>query len=216
MKKLLSLLIAAFGCSTLAERSAPWETLFDGSSLAHFQAKGGGAITKGWKIEDGLLYRFEKGGDIETKKTYRDFEFTFEWKVAPGSNSGIKYRHASYNAGVNGPEYQILDDAEHGNGKNPYTSAATMYLLAKRLTNDPVKPAGEWNTGKILAKGSKIEHWLNGVKVVDIDVSTDAFEKQKNATKFKKYKKYGQLEGSIMLQDHNDPVWYRNLRIRTL
>ena len=92
------------------------------------------------------------GGDLVTREEFGDFEFEFEWKVAPGSNSGIKYRHAKYNEGLNGLEYQILDDAKHTNGKDPYSSAAAMYLLAPRSTDEPLKAAGHWNTGKIVAK----------------------------------------------------------------
>lgn len=220
MKKHAILFIStiALCCSIVnAKESSAEIVLFDGTTLDHFQAKSGGPVTKGWKIdENGLLFRHEKGGDIVTKQTFADFEFTFEWKISEAGNSGIKYRHAKYNAGLNGPEYQILDDAGHGNGKNPYTSAGAMYLLAKRSSDDPVKKAGEWNVGKIVAKGSHVEHWLNGVKVVELDLASDAFDTQLKQTKFKKYEQYGQLKGQIMLQDHNDLVWYRNLKIREL
>jgi hypothetical protein len=193
----------------------PWETLFDGTSLEHFVAKNGRA-PKGWAILNNTLFRQSNGGDIVTRKTYKDFELEFEWKVAEGSNSGVKYRHAEYNEGWNGLEYQILDDAKHGNGADPYTSAAAMYLLAKRSTDEAVLDAGRWNKGKIVARGTKIEHWLNGVKVIDIDIGSDAFDEQLKTTKFKKYEKYGQLEGQILLQDHGDPAWFRKIRIREL
>ena len=110
----------------------------------------------------------------------------------------------------------MLDDDGHSNGKNPFTSAGAMYLMAKPNDQKELKPVGEWNKARIVAKGHHLEHWLNGSKVVEIDIGSDAWNQIKAKTKFKKAKGYGEGAGKILLQDHQDPAWYRNIRIRKL
>ncbi|MBY0231679.1 MAG: DUF1080 domain-containing protein, partial [Gemmataceae bacterium] len=116
-----------------------------------------------WKMEDGVLTRSGKGGGLtyDAKKVPDDFELRFSWKVGAGSNSGVYYRPGQY-------EYQILDNKKHGDGKNPRTSAASLYFCMPP-SKDATKPVGEWNEGRIVCKGTVIQHWLNGEKVIDFD-----------------------------------------------
>ncbi len=193
--------------------------LFDGSSLDQWRGYKNEKIGKGWKITDGALeFDGTGGGDICTKEEFENFELTLEWKVSKGANSGIMYRvglgdGAPY---LTGPEYQILDDANHRDGKKDTTSAAALYALYK-CEGKELKKVGEWNTTKIVHVGNKVEHWLNGKKVVSAEIDSDDWKKRVNGSKFKNWKKFGTLKkGHIALQDHGDQVWFRNIKIKVL
>jgi hypothetical protein len=158
----------------------------------------------------------QAGGDIITRDQYGDFEFACEWKVAPGGNSGIMYRvqeveDATYRTG---PEMQVLDNAAHADGKNPRTSAGALYgLIAPQ--HDLVRPAGEWNSVRIVAKGDTIEHWINGFKAVEYSLAEPGWAAMLKGTKFESWPRFGrETGGHIALQDHGDDVWYRNLKVR--
>lgn len=203
------------GSSTKMEH----ETLFDGSSLDHFRGYKSDEIGAGWKIDgDALMFDGSGGGDLMTKKSYENFELTFDWKVTPGANSGIMYRvttgdNAPY---FSGPEYQILDDAKHRDGKNEMTSAGSLYALYKP-ENKKLSAVGEWNSGKIVHKGNMVEHWLNGSKVVSTEIGSDDWKKRVGESKFKKWKKFGvSTSGHICFQDHGNKVWYRNIKIKQM
>jgi len=189
-----------------------WKSLFDGKTFSGWQSGNGKPVSKGWVVVDGCIHRESRGGDIVTVEQFEDFELELEWKVAPKANSGIKYR---FKKGL-GPEYQVLDDKLHGNGKNPLTSAAAMYALFACNDQKVLKPVGEFNKARIVARGTKLEHWLNGKKVLEVDTASPAWEKAKANSKFKGKAGYGEGSGRILLQDHGDKVWYRNIRIRRL
>lgn len=191
--------------NTLApdEQAAGFELLFDGRDLAGWKHAGN------WKVVDGAITREGKGGSLvyETKKVPDDFELRFEWKVAEGSNSGVYYRPTQY-------EYQILDNARHADGKNPRTSAASLYF-AMAPSEDATRPVGEWNEGRIVAKGTVIEHWLNGKPVVSFDYADPKWAKEVETLKLRG----GDVAARgahLSLQDHGDPVWYRSIRLRTI
>lgn len=219
MKKWILLLVAlttagsvvASSCKT-CKSCQGWQSLFDGKTLAGWQTASGQPVTKGWVVEDGCLYMKTKGGSIYSAGSYKDFELEFEWSISPKGNSGVKYR---FKDGL-GPEYQVLDDVGHKNGKNPLTSAAAMYALFPTNEQKTLQPVGEFNKGRIVAKGTKLEHWLNGKKVVEVDTASDAWAKAKAASKFKGKAGYGEGAGQIHLQDHGNPVKFRNIRIREL
>ena len=142
-----------------------------------------------------------------TRKIPDDFELRFEWKVARGSNSGVYYRPTQY-------EYQILDNDVHADGKNPRTSAASLYFCMQP-TRDATRPVGQWNSARIVCKGTVIQHWLNGEKVVGFDYSDPQYAFHVELLK----QRGGDLSARgahLSLQDHGDPVWYRNLRLREL
>ena len=162
-----------------------------------------------WKIESGVIARQGKGGSLVYlgKKIPDDCELQFEWKVSEGSNSGIYYRPTQY-------EYQILDNKVHPDGRNPRTSAASLYFCVQP-SKDMTKPAGEWNTGRIVCKGTIIQHWLNGEKVVHINYTNPKWSLNVDMLR----QRGGNLDArnaNLSLQDHGDPVWYRHIRLKEL
>ena len=180
-----------------------FRALFNGSSLQGWQHNGN------WKIDNGTITRSGRGGSLVYReaKVPDNFELRFEWKVGKGSNSGVYYRPTQY-------EYQILDNAVHADGKNPRTSAASLYFCMQP-SEDATKPVGEWNEGRIVCKGTVIQHWLNGIKVIDFDYANPKYKFHVDLLT----KRGGNLKargGYLSLQDHGDPVWYRNISIREL
>jgi hypothetical protein len=143
---------------------------------------------------------------------FKDFEITFEWKISEAGNSGIKYR----TRGSLGLEYQVLDDLKHRDNKNPTHRAASLYELVAAPDSKPLNNVGEWNKGRIVAKGNQIEHWLNGEKVVEVIWGTDDWKQRFQKSKYHKNEGFGSWDGPILLQDHNDPAWYRNMKIKRL
>jgi hypothetical protein len=210
-------LLAGLWIANVSAAEKPWTPLFDGKSLAGWTSASGGSPGSGWKVEDGCIHRVGKSGDILSEKEFEDFEFEFEWKISAKGNSGVKYRVQKSPGGWLGPEYQVLDDAGHPNGKVADTTAASLYEIAPAAKDKAGKPAGEWNVSRIVAKGTVLEHWLNGKLAVKIDTSGDEWEKLKKDSKFAKVEDFaGPRAGKLLLQDHDDEVWFRNLRIREL
>jgi hypothetical protein len=136
-----------------------------------------------------------------------DFELRFEWKVGKGSNSGVYYRPGQY-------EYQVLDNQVHRDGRNPRTSAASLYFCMAP-SHDATKPVGEWNVGRVVCKGTVIQHWLNGVKVIDFDYADPKWAAEVEQLR-KRGAKLADRGAHLHLQDHGDPVWYRGIKIREL
>ena len=220
---LLCLPQSAFSQETASGRDAAasddYEILFDGSSLDKWRGYRQEAIGKGWKIDgDALMFDGSGGGDICTQDEYGDFEFTFSWKVSEGANSGIMYRvtlgdGAPY---ISGPEYQILDDSKHADGRSELTSAAALYGLYP-CENKTLESVGEWNTGKIVQRGNTIEHWLNGQKVVEAEIGGEDWNQRIANSKFKDWEKFGKSpRGRIALQDHGDKIWFKDIKIKRL
>ena len=195
----------------------PWQPLFDGSQLNMWRGYNKEDRPAGWVIEDGALFRKAGGGDLVTRETYGDFELMLEWKVAEGSNSGIIYRarlgdNASYMSGL---EYQILDN-KHQDAKDLMTHAGSLYALYP-TDKSALKPAGEWNQTRLLVRGNHVEHWLNGKQVVVCELWSDDWNARLKKSKFNGWKQFGRTtKGHLALQDHGDPVWYRNIKIRPL
>jgi len=203
------------------EKKDGWVLLFDGTSSTGWRGfKEPGFPAKGWSVEGGTL-RHEKGaggGDIITTGQYDNFELSLEWKVEAGGNSGIMYHvgAAEDYPWRTGPECQVLDNLKHADGKNPLTSAGSMYALYAPKV-DVARPAMEWNRVRIVCKGTTIEHWMNGWKVVETDTASEEFKKRIAGSKFKDMPKFATLsKGHISLQDHGDDVWYRNIKIRPI
>jgi hypothetical protein len=208
-----------------AEKQAGWRLLFDGKSLDGWHRYSdkahpttAPAKPSGWTVEDGVLSRTKSAGDLITDDQFASFDLVFQWKISPGGNSGVIYRatedhHQSYETG---PEYQVLDNAKHADGKNPLTSASSCYALYAP-TKDLTQPVGQWNQGRILIDGNHVEHWLNGEKVVEYEWGSDEWKSLIAKSKFNAMPDYGtRKSGGIDLQDHGNNVWFRNIKIRVL
>ena len=216
----LALLSLVSATALLAADAVGWETLFNGTSTAKWRGyKQSDFPTKGWVVEDGALKVQGGGGDLVTRDQYGSFELLWEWKVSPGANSGLIY-HVSEEFGASyetGPEYQILDDAKHGDGKNPKTSAGALYALIAPNANKQLKPVGEWNKSRLVIYGAHVQHWLNGKLIVQYDLGSPELKALIAQSKFKDMPKFAQVtSGHICLQDHGDAVWYRNIRVKRL
>jgi len=196
----------------------PWHPLFDGQTFNGWTTRNGRPVTEGWSINNGVIHRTGPGGDIITVAEWLDFELEFEWKVAAKANSGLKYRVGDYapaGRGI-GPEYQVLDDTGHDNGSTPKTSAGSLYDLVPPAATKQLRPVGEWNQSRIVARGPHLEHWLNGEKIIAVDLSGSAWRDALNASKFKAAADFATRKGRLLLQDHGDEAWFRALRIREL
>lgn len=218
---------------TVDETKHGWKLLWDGETTEGWRgAKLDGFPDTGWKIENGELSVLSSGGaestaggDIVTTELYGDFELKVDFKVREGGNSGIKYYvDTELNKGPGssiGLEYQILDDAKHpdaklGNHEGSRT-IASLYDLIKADTNKPVNPIGEWNSAYILSKDNHVEHWLNGMKVLEYERGSEAYLKLVSESKYVKWPNFGTLEkGQILLQDHGDHVTFKNIKIRPI
>ncbi len=205
---------------TRQEASEGFELLFDGQALDGWRGYGRDDLPGGWSAEDGAIaYTPEvEGGDIITRDTFTDFDLRLEWRISPGGNSGIMYGvvegpEYSY---YSGPEMQVLDNAGHPDGGDALTSAGADYGLYAPSA-DVTRPVGEWNEVRIVRRGNHVEHWLNGMKIVEYELGDDEWKSLVAASKFAEWPDYGMHhEGHIALQDHGARVWYRNLRIRRL
>lgn len=187
---------------------------FDGKSLAGWTTQDGKPVTQGWEVIDGAIHLKKEGkrsGHIVTAQEYGDFDLSFEWKIAERGNSGIKYRVRSYGGKVLGCEYQIYDDAATKGKVKPKNSAGSLYDLYEPNDLKLLKPAGEYNQARIVVKGNKIEHWLNGQLIVSATVGDEEWQRRIAASKFNDAKDFSlNPRGKLMLTDHGSEVWYRN------
>ncbi|MBK1876712.1 3-keto-disaccharide hydrolase [Pelagicoccus mobilis] len=188
--------------------------LFESGDFSAWTQTGGGEVSDAWTVKNGIVHRAGiRPGSINTKKDdYKNFDLRFQWKISEAGNSGIKYRAH----GGLGLEYQVLDDKLHKDNKKPSHRAASLYDLLPAPDDKPYKPAGQWNSGRVVAKDNHIEHWLNGKKVLEIEYGSEDWKKRFAASKYAKHEGFGSWTGSIHLQDHGDQVWYRNVRIKEL
>lgn len=212
------LLICAAALTVNADEGA-WVRLFDGQTMTGWKVfNGEGLPTRGWEIKDGTLHALpikisaeerpeEMAPCLATVDNYTDFDLTFEWKISQAGNGGVFYANrmdkvkpGNYRVhSSRGQEYQILDDIDSPFGKSPTQAAAAHYGHQAAVANKPLKPAGEWNTGRIVVRGLHVEHWLNGMKVVEYDLAPE-----------------DKVTSPIVLQHHHDEAWYRNIRIKRL
>ena len=221
--KALACLAATFALcgSVLAETAGDWRPLFNGRDLEGWRLFGSDKPPgPGWKVVDGTLVKAAgvRGGDIVTKETFTDFEFSWEWKVAAKGNNGVKYLVTEARKGAPGPEYQLLDDSGHPDGKiGPHRQTAAFYDVLPPATDKPMKPIGEWNASRIVVKGNHVEHWLNGKNVLTYVLGSAAVKAGLAKSKFTKQVGFGEkIAGHIMLTYHQDDCWYRNIKIREL
>lgn len=231
MKKLLFVALLVCGVSfaataqehntlTKKERKAGWQLLWNGRDLSGWKSTSSkGDMNKGWKVVDGQLVIMagSGAGDIITEKRYHDFELSIDFKITEGANSGIKY-FIGENGSV-GCEFQILDDENHPDAKMGFNGNRRLGSLYDLIPADGWALASkrDWNTARIVVRGNHVEHWLNGVKILEYEKNNDMWDTIVSHSKFAKVNNFaGGDGGHILLQDHNDEVHYRNLKIREL
>lgn len=204
---------------TVAERAAGWKLLFDGQTTKGWRGYGRRDFPRQhWKVIDDCLVRTGPGGDIVTADEFGDFELSLEWRISAGGNSGIFYRVDESKGApwATGQEMQVLDNAEHADGRNPKTSAGANYALYAP-ERDVTRPVGLFNEARIVARGQHVEHWLNGVKIAAFEIGSADWNERVAHSKFADLPHFGRVErGHIVLQDHGDRVGYRNIKIRPL
>ena len=210
---------------TNGQTAAGWTPLFDGTSLQGWRGyKRTDTAGMRWSVQDGTITLPARDGkdtrgarDIITTDTYDRFELAWEWKVSLGGNSGVKYYVLEDMDSAIGHEYQIIDDERHPDAKfGPERQTASFYDVLSP-TDRKRKPAGAWNSSRIVANGTTVEHYLNDGRVLSYQLGSPALEAAILDSKFKDVARFGKLhKGHILLQDHGDQVWYRNIRIRRL
>lgn len=204
--------------SIAAAEKESWIPLFDGKSNSGWHSYRKKTFPEaGWKIEDNWFHCLGKnGGDLVSDREYKDFELRWEWKQAPGGNSGLKYFITENRASAIGHEYQMIDDAREPDAKlaDGKRVTAAFYDVLKPMKQPPSKPAGEINQSRIVVKGNHVEHWLNGEKVLDYECGSDRVKEAVANSKFKNVAGFGEkITGHILLQDHHTEVWFRKIEI---
>jgi hypothetical protein len=210
--------VDAAGAGT-ATAAAPWRDLIDHSAAPAWRGWNTPGFPAGWQVVDGVLSKQDPVDDLVTVATFGDFELEFEWKIGKGGNSGVFYRATRDYDHIywSGPEYQLLDDANAPDGRNRLTAAGSAYGIYA-ATAGVVRPFDRWNRSRILVKGTHVEHWLNGRKVVDYELQSPDWIRRVAASKFAAYPDYGWAKtGFIGLQgDHPGALAIRRMRIREL
>ncbi len=205
--------------STAHAEDGKWEVLFNGKSTEKFRGFKKATFPSSWIATNGTLKTIVgNGSDIITKDVYEHFELQLEWKISGGGNSGILYRVSESGNEVwhTGPEMQVLDDDKHADGKNPKTTAGSLYALIA-AEGKKLKPVGGWNKAKLIVQGNHVEHWLNGVKIVSYELGSQSLRDLISMSKFKDLPNFAkEPRGHIVLQHHHDEVAYRQIRIRRL
>jgi len=217
--------IVALALAPLGAQGDGFKPLFDGKTLDGWRGyKKADASDTRWKVESGLVTLDAKDGkdtrggrDIISSSTYDQFDLRWDWKVAPGGNSGLKYFVLEDQTSAIGHEYQMIDDERHADAKiGPHRQTAAFYDVLP-AADRPLKPAGEWNSSQVIVKGKHVEHWLNGKRVLQYELDSPELSAAIAKSKFKDIARFGKLQkGHILIQDHGDQVTYRNVRIKPL
>jgi hypothetical protein len=224
---------------TAAERDAGWRLLFDGKTLKGWRGLGFKETPAGlWVVEDGAIKHVENGKgpvqsdgqpltgmDLVTDAAFQDFELSWEWKIAPAGNSGLKYNVSEQLSmqmapphAAKGWEYQLIDDERNEDNQLASHRTGALYDMLPPKENKKINPAGEWNRSTVVLRGNHGEHWLNGQKVVEYDIGSAPFDSAFAKSKYKTYPAWFPVRrrGQIVLQDHGDVVWFRSIKIRDL
>lgn len=216
---LIGSVIFLAACGTVKKSGAAreWQPMLGGNTTNLWRAFGGkGFPQSGWVVEGEVLHLNPggKGGDLISVAAFDDFEFTWEWKLAPQANNGIKYLVTESRPGAPGHEYQMVDDSTM---PNPKHKTATFYDVLPVQVPAKSKPVGEWNQSRLVIQGQHIEHWLNGEKVLAYDLGSAEVKTALAQSKFKNAPGFGdKIKGHLLLTNHKDEAWYRNLRLREL
>ena len=224
---------------TAAEQAAGWKSLFDGKTLNGWHGLGLTNTPRGlWVVDDGAIKHLEKGKgtlqadgqplvgwDLISDGSYRDFELSWEWKISAAGNSGLKYNVSEELStsmapphAAKGWEYQMIDDEQNEDNKLATHRSGALYDMLAANEMKRVNPAGSWNRSTIVFRGNHGEHWLNGEKIVEFEIGTPQFDSAFAQSKYSKYPSWfpTRRTGQIVLQDHDDVVWFRDIKIREL
>ena len=203
-----------------------WIELFNGRTLQGWHNYNETTPVTNWAVEDGILVckgatADAAGGDLVTDKEFENFELSWEWKIAPGGNSGVLYHvveDKQYKAAYEtGPEYQLIDDTGYPGKLEEWQKTGCDYGMNEVKVAKRLNPPGDWNTSKIVFNKGHVEHWLNGEKILEFNAWSEQWRKEKNEGKWKDYPGYGNAKkGRIALQDHGDKASFRNIKIKEL
>jgi hypothetical protein len=230
---------APINALTAAERQAGWKLLFDGRTLTGWRSYDPQMdLTKGWSVVDGCLKNAKNngrpgtgGGDIVTVDQFTDFDLRFEWRISPAGNSGVKYLVMERLGAPGAPmyvgddgrsaighEYQLIDDLHHPDALiGPIRQTASFYDVLPPASTKRTKPVGDFNDSRVLVQGKHVEHWLNGDKVLQYELESPTLAAAIAKSKFKNVTTFAaKAKTPILLQDHGDEVWFRNVKILTL
>jgi hypothetical protein len=208
---------------TKAEQAKGWRLLFDGKTMDGWRTYKE-KKTNSWEVQDGMLHNLpviaEKSdlrADLITAEVYDNFELSIDWIISPKGNSGVLYmvQESESSSHLTGPEYQIIDDVNFPQKLEDWQKTGANYAFDPAPSAKP-NPAGQWNRTLISVKGNKVEHWLNGKRIVQYTLYGEKWQAAKTAGKFKEAAHYAEIKkGHIALQDHGSEAWFRNIRIRT-
>lgn len=211
---------------TQEEIADGWELLFDGTTMNGWKDYNGTELTGPWKVVDGAIYAEGKGSDgngyIVTTKQYENFILSWDWKISKGGNSGMLYHvveRPQYTVPyVTGPEYQLIDDENFPGKLEEWQKCGVDYAMyLPDESKKKVNPYGEWNNSKIVFDNGHVEYYLNGEKTLEFEAWTDDWHARKNSGKWAGAPEYGLAKkGVICLQDHGNPAWFRNIKIKQL
>lgn len=207
-----------------------WVEIFDGETLNGWKRYNKDDIGPLWQVQDGMIFfngagggegSGENGGTLITIKQYDNFEWTVDWKVSPGGNSGLlyhvvekpEYSHA-YNTG---PEYQLIDDNNYSGPLKDAQKAAANYDMYAASADKKLNPPGEWNTSRIIYNNGHVEHWLNGEKVLEFEEGSEDWKERYENSKWVDYPGWCKYDkGSLGLQDHGANLWFKNIKVKEL
>jgi len=206
-----------------------WISLFDGETLDGWKRYNADEIGSLWTVEDGMIVCYSQGGgeaeadggSLITVEQFGNFELELDFKISPTGNSGILYHIVEKpeysHAYVTGPEYQLIDDENFPGGMTELQKTAGNYDMHTPAAEKPLNPPGEWNTAKIIYNNRQVEHWLNGVKVLEFEEGSDDWKSRYENSKWVEYDGWCEYQkGSIGLQDHGNYTWFKNIRVRKL
>ncbi|HZV35275.1 MAG TPA: DUF1080 domain-containing protein [Verrucomicrobiae bacterium] len=203
---------------TAREKRQGWKLLFDGKSLAGWRSYGKpDGPDHGWEVKDGVLNCIAgaHGGDIVSTENFTDFDLQWDWMIPAKANNGIKYLVSEKRPKAPGHEYQMIDDTIVAD--SPKQSTAAFYDVIAPDPNKPLHPPGQWNHSRVLLKGNHVEHWLNGMKVVQYELGSPELKEAIAHSKFKNVHDFAdKITGPILLTEHHDAASFKNIKIREL
>jgi hypothetical protein len=216
------LLVLILGTAAVGEES--FVSLFDGKTFDGWVTLNDKPVGSGWEVVDGAMHlkaAKKRPGSIKTVRSFENFVLEFDWRIAEGGNSGVKYlaKKSPSNFGTRffGCEFQLLDDKRHKNGRTPRKTAGALYdLYAPDPAQKQLKPVGEFNHSKVVVDNGRIEHWLNGKRIVEATLGSEDWQARVRKSKLSSVKNFADGPGVILLQEHLSEVWFKNLRIKPL